>query len=70
MHPIDWIEQNKGKRIRIVLRTGRVYTGIFVNYDATVNVLVDDLFCLNTKTHAGRSLLNGTTVAYIESIPS
>ncbi|KAH9386716.1 uncharacterized protein NEMAJ01_1612 [Nematocida major] len=68
MQPIDWIEQQKGKSIRIVLRTGRVYTGVFVNYDSNVNILVDEMVCSNTKEKLGRSLLNGSTVAYIESM--
>lgn len=68
MQPIDWIEEQKGKKIRIVLRTGRVYTGTFLNYDNNVNMLIEDLECWSTKEVIGKSLLNGTTVAYIESL--
>ncbi|EHY66238.1 hypothetical protein NERG_00934 [Nematocida ausubeli] len=68
MQPVEWIEKNKGERVRVVLRTGRVYSGTFISYDSNVNILFEDLSCWNTKEKIGKSILNGTTVAYMERL--
>ncbi|KAI5185058.1 hypothetical protein NEHOM01_0563 [Nematocida homosporus] len=68
MQPVDWAVAQKGKRVRVVLRTGKVYTGVLVNYDANVNLLMNELVHWNTDEKIGRAILSGATVAYIEAI--
>ncbi|EIJ88886.1 hypothetical protein NEPAR06_0539 [Nematocida parisii] len=68
MQPVEWIEESKGKSVRVVLRTGKVYTGKFISYDSNVNILFEDLLCWHTKEKMGTTILNGTTVAYMERV--
>lgn len=68
MQPLEWTVGQKGKKVRVVLRTGRVYTGVLVTYDANVNLLMDNLTLWNTNEYIGKAILNGATVAYIESV--
>ncbi|KAI5181109.1 hypothetical protein NEOKW01_1328 [Nematocida sp. AWRm80] len=68
MHPVDWTVAAKGKKIRIVLRTGKVFYGKLINYDSGVNLLVDDLVVHDTQEYIGCTILSGMTIAYIESM--
>ncbi|KAI5190292.1 U6 snRNA-associated Sm-like protein LSm5 [Nematocida sp. AWRm77] len=68
MQPLEWTVKQKGKNIRVVLRTGKVYTGVLVDYDDNVNLLMSQLTLWNTEEYIGQAILNGATVAYIESI--
>ncbi|OAG30170.1 hypothetical protein NEDG_01753 [Nematocida displodere] len=68
MHPIDWAIAQVGKNVRIVLRGGKVYTGMLLGYDGNVNLVMDHLTLANTNEYIGRSILSGVTVAYIEGL--
>lgn len=68
MRPVEWIEQSKNKKVRIVLRTGRVYEGTLIEYYLNGSIFIDSLFCYESSTELGSALLNGATVAYIENI--
>lgn len=69
MRPVEWIEENKEKKIRVVLRTGKVYSGILVDYYVNGTILLDSLYCYSSDSNMRAALLNGATIAYIESIP-
>ncbi|KAI5172609.1 U6 snRNA-associated Sm-like protein LSm8 [Nematocida sp. LUAm3] len=68
MQPIEWAVAQKNKKVRVVLRSGRMYKGILRNYDENVNLLMDDTEFGVENVFLGKTIINGNTVAYIECL--
>lgn len=68
MLPSEWATIQKNQRVRVVLRTGKVFTGILSFYSAQTHILMEDIELWNTKEHIGKAVLSCATVAYIERL--
>lgn len=68
MQPREWTAAQKGKKVRVVMRSGREFEGTLVSYDEGVNLLMDALVNSGTEEYIGRAILNGVAVAYIQSL--
>jgi len=67
MFPLDWAVMQAGRNVRVVMRTGRSYVGVFLGCDSNINLVLDKMVLWDTKEVVGKSILNGSAVAYIES---
>lgn len=67
MLPADWISRQKGARVQVLLRTGKIYSGVLLDFDANANLVLDELYFHNKNEFLGKSILNGATIVCISA---
>lgn len=68
MLPTEWAALQRNKKVRVVLRTGKVFTGTLSFYNPQTYILMEDMELWNEKEFIGKAMLSIATVAYIERL--
>lgn len=68
IRPLDLLKDSIGKRIRILMRKEKMYSGVLVEFDEHVNIFMEDLYETdgNCTYKIGRGVVNGGTIAMID----
>lgn len=70
MQPVELMDSQRGRIVRVVMRNGRAYCGRLVAFDEDVNMLFERLEVVGeggSREPVGSAIINGDTVAIIQA---
>ena len=66
--PLDFLNNCKGKRVLVVLKSGVKFNGILVAFDIHLNVVLKDAIMVKedgSSVNVGDSFIRGDTIVFI-----
>ena len=66
--PLDLLNNSKGKRVMVALKSGIKFTGVLVAFDIHVNLVLRDTVMIKedgTSVNLGYAFIRGDTVLFV-----